>query len=50
MLEETQNRRKPQNTQNMQKEDFLFKEEGYAILGAVFAVYEEMRRGLNSNG
>jgi GxxExxY protein len=38
-------KRKPQNTQNVQKKDFLYKEEGYAILGAVFAVYEEMGCG-----
>jgi hypothetical protein len=31
--------------QNMQKEDFPLKEEGYAILGAAFAVYEEMGCG-----
>ena len=36
---------RPQNTQNMQKEDFPLKEEGYAILGAVFAVYGEMGCG-----
>ncbi len=37
--------KKPQNTQNRQKEDFPLKEEGYAVLGAVFAVYEEMGCG-----
>jgi GxxExxY protein len=31
--------------QNMQKEDFPLKEESYAILGAVFAVYGEMGCG-----
>jgi GxxExxY protein len=36
---------RPQNTQNMQKEDFPLKEESYAILGAVFAVYGEMGCG-----
>ena len=36
---------RPQNMQNMQKEDFPLKEEGYAILGAVFAVYGEMGCG-----
>ena len=36
---------KPQNRQNRQKEDFPLKEEGYAVLGAVFAVYEEMGCG-----
>ncbi len=36
---------RPQNTQNRQKEDFPLKEEGYAVLGAVFAVYEEMGCG-----
>lgn len=36
---------KPQNTQNTQKEDFLLKDECYAILGAVFEVYQEMGCG-----
>ena len=36
---------RPQNTQNIQKEDFPLKEESYAILGAVFAVYGEMGCG-----
>jgi GxxExxY protein len=36
---------KPQNTQNRQNEDFPLKEEGYAVLGAVFSVYEEMGCG-----
>jgi GxxExxY protein len=45
MPQNIRTRRKPQNTQNMQKEDFPLKEEGYAILGAVFAVYEEMGCG-----
>jgi hypothetical protein len=36
---------KPQNTQNTQKKEFLLKEESYAILGAIFAVYEEMGCG-----
>ena len=36
---------RPQNTQNMQKADFPLKEESYAILGAVFAVYGEMGCG-----
>jgi hypothetical protein len=36
---------KPQNTQNTQKEPFLYKEEGHALLGAVFEVYEEMGCG-----
>jgi len=36
---------RPQNMQNMQKEDFPLKEESYAILGAVFAVYGEMGCG-----
>ena len=36
---------RPQNTQNMQKEDFPLKEESYAILGAVFAVHGEMGCG-----
>ena len=36
---------RPQNTQNMQKEEFPLKDEGYAILGAVFEVYQEMGCG-----
>ena len=36
---------KPQKTQNTQKEDFLLKDEGYAILGAVFEVYKELGCG-----
>ena len=36
---------RPQKTQNAQKEDFLLKDEGYAIPGAVFEVYKQMRAG-----
>ncbi len=36
---------KPQNTQKAQKEDFPLKEESYAVLGAVFEVYQEMGCG-----
>lgn len=36
----------PQNTRNTQKE-FLFKEESYAIRGAVFEVYREMNNSFS---
>lgn len=35
----------PQKTRNTQKGEFLFKDEGYAILGAVFEVYKELGCG-----